>query len=73
VWLFADFELPSRFGSIWFLLNFWILSVKPLAPMNYVKIFEGWPLPDAPLELVQLWYKKISPDHDAQVEIKNPT
>ena len=41
--------------------------------MNYVKIFEGWPLPDAPLELVQLWYKNISPDHDAQVEIKNPT
>jgi len=28
------------------------------APVNHVKIFKGWPLRDAPSELVQLWYKK---------------
>jgi len=27
--------------------------------MNRVKIFKGWPLQDAPLKLVQLWYKSF--------------
>jgi len=41
--------------------------------MNYVKKLKGLPTRDAPLELVQLWYKTFSPDHDGQVEVKNPT
>ena len=45
----------------------------PPAPMNHVKIFEGWPLRDAPSELVQLWYKTFPPDHGGQAELKNPT
>ena len=28
----------------------------PPAPMNHVKIFKGWPLQDAPSNLVQLFY-----------------
>jgi len=27
--------------------------------MNHVKIFKGWPLQDAPLKLVKLWYKSF--------------
>jgi len=42
----------------------------PPAPINHVNIFKGWPLRDAPLELVQLWYK-ICPW--PQMEMKNPT
>ena len=30
--------------------------------MNRVKIFKGWPLQDAPLKLVQLWYKSFEKD-----------
>jgi len=41
--------------------------------MNHVKIFKGWPPQDTPSKLVQLWYKKIPPDHGGQVETKNPT
>ena len=29
--------------------------------MNHVKMFKGWPLPDAPSKLVQLWYKSFPP------------
>jgi len=49
------------------------LSLSPPAPMNHVKIFKGWPPQDTPSKLVQLWYKKIPPDHGGQVETKNPT
>jgi len=31
----------------------------PPDPMNHVKIFQGWPLQDAPSKLVQLWYKSF--------------
>ena len=34
-------------------------DMPPLAPMNHVKIFKGWPLQDAPSKLVQLWYKSF--------------
>jgi len=46
---------------------------RPPAPMNHVKIFKGWPSRDAPWELVQLWYTTFLPDHDGQVEMKDPT
>ena len=49
------------------------LRAGPPAPMNHVKTFKGWPLRDAPSELVQLWYKTFSTDHDGQVEMKNLT
>jgi len=42
-------------------------------PMNHVKKIKGWPLRDAPLELVQLMYKTFPPDHYGQVEMKTPT
>ena len=45
----------------------------PPAPMNHVKISNGWSLRDASSELVQLWYKTLSPNHDGLVEMKNPT
>jgi len=41
--------------------------------MNHVKICKGWPPRDSPSELVQLWYKTFPPDHDGQLEMKNPT
>jgi len=31
----------------------------PPAPMKHIKILKGWPLRDAPSELVQLWYKSF--------------
>jgi len=31
----------------------------PPDTMNPVKILKGWPLQDAPSELVQLWYKSF--------------
>jgi len=45
----------------------------PPPPMNHVKIFKGWPLRDAPSELVQLRYKTFPPDHDGRVEMKDST
>ena len=45
----------------------------PPAPMNHVKIFKIWPLRDSPSELVQLWYKTLSPEHDGRVEMKTQT
>jgi len=48
--------------AIFFLLQ----SPLPPAHMNPAKIFNGWPLRDAPLKLVQLWYKTIPPDHDGR-------
>jgi len=45
----------------------------PPAPMNHVKRFKGCPPRDVPSELIQLWYKTFPPDHDGQVEMKNPT
>jgi len=35
------------------------LGENPPDPMNHVKIFNWWPLQDAPSELVQLWYKSF--------------
>ena len=43
------------------------------APVNHVKIFKGWPLRDAPSELVQLWYKTFLPDRFLSGEMKKPT
>jgi len=47
--------------------------LKLPAPMNHVKIFNGWPPRDAPSKLVQLWYKIFPPDQRGQVEMKKPT
>jgi len=44
--------------------------IHPPAPMNLVKILKGCPPRDASSELVQLWYKKVPPDHDGRVEMK---
>jgi len=43
------------------------------APMNHLKIFQGWPPRDAPSKLVQLWYKSFPPDQRGLVEMENPT
>jgi len=48
-------------------------ATRPPAPMNHVKIFKGWPPPDAPSKLVQLWYKTFPPEQRGQVEMKKPT
>ena len=50
-----------------------ISQQDPLAPMNHVKIFKGWPPRDAPSKLVQLWYKSFHPDQRGLVKMKNPT
>jgi len=42
-------------------------------PYESCKNIEGLALRDAPSKLVQLWYKTFPPDHDGQVEMKNPT
>jgi len=41
--------------------------------MNRVKKFKGWPPQDAPLKLVQVWYKTFPPDQRGLVEMANPT
>jgi len=41
------------------LLSNKISTTRPPAPMNHVKIFKGWPLQDALLKLVKLWYKSF--------------
>jgi len=43
------------------------------APMNHVKIFQGWPPQDASSKLVQLWYKTFPPDQRGLVEMNTPT
>jgi len=43
------------------------------APMNHIEKFKGWPLRDAPSELVQLWYKTFLPDRFLSGEMKKPT
>jgi len=45
----------------------------PPAPMNRLKIFEGWPSRDAPSKLVQLWYKTFPSDQRGHVKMKKPT
>jgi len=47
--------------------------MSPPAPMNHLKIFQGWPPGDAPSKLVQLWHKTFPPDQRGQVEMKKPT
>jgi len=41
--------------------------------MNHVKIFKGWPLQDAPSELVLLWYKYFHQADFCLAEMKKPT
>ena len=41
--------------------------------MNDVKVFKGWPLRDAPYELVQLWYKTFPENKCGFLQMKNPT
>jgi len=44
---------------------------NPPAPES-CKIFKGWPPPDVPSKLVQLWYKTFESDQRGLVEMKNP-
>ena len=50
-----------------------MMRINPPAPMNHVKIFEGWPPQDAPSKLVQLWNKTFPYDQRGKAEMKIPT
>jgi len=45
----------------------------PPAPMNHVNIFKGWSPRNAPLKMVQLWYKLFPSDQRGQVEMTKST
>ena len=59
-----DFYIQQLENELW--------QVPP-APMNHVKIIKGWPPQDAPLKLVQLWYKSFPPDQRGLLEKKRST